>query len=87
MRTAQPRLPTCFCIDFKNLIQGICVSTDVFGRGDYIKCINGAVNYGMSDYSQILGGNDKDGLAQAAETYLHPVGRASRFGTKWSSAS
>ncbi|KAI7290704.1 hypothetical protein KC315_g19799, partial [Hortaea werneckii] len=28
------------------------------------------------------GGSDKESLAQAADTYLHRVGRAGRFGTK-----
>ena len=33
------------------------------------------------------GGSDKDSLAQAADTYLHRVGRAGRFGTKGVSIS
>ena len=36
----------------------------------------------MPDSPANPGGSDKDSLAQAADTYLHRVGRAGRFGTK-----
>ena len=68
--------------DFKNFIHRICVSTDVFGRGIDIERINVAVNYDMPDSPLNPGAGDKDSLAQAADTYLHRVGRAGRFGTK-----
>ncbi|KAI7037659.1 hypothetical protein KC352_g46843, partial [Hortaea werneckii] len=68
--------------DFKNFKHRICVSTDVFGRGIDIERINVAVNYDMPDSPTNPGGSDKESLAQAADTYLHRVGRAGRFGTK-----
>ncbi|KAK3698202.1 Suppressor of the cold-sensitive snRNP biogenesis mutant brr1-1 [Vermiconidia calcicola] len=70
--------------DFKNFIHRVCVSTDVFGRGIDIERINVAINYDMPDATsqQNPGASDKDTLAQAADTYLHRVGRAGRFGTK-----
>lgn len=43
------------------------VATDVFGRGIDIERVNIVVNYDMPD---------------GADTYLHRVGRAGRFGTK-----
>lgn len=58
------------------------MSTDVFGRGIDIERINVAVNYDMPDSPANPGASDKDSLAQAADTYLHRVGRAGRFGTK-----
>jgi len=68
--------------DFKNFVHRVCVSTDVFGRGIDIERINVAINYDMPDSPQNPGASDKDSLAQAADTYLHRVGRAGRFGTK-----
>lgn len=68
--------------DFKNFIYRVCVCTDVFGRGIDIERINVAVNYDMPDSPSNPGASDKDTLAQAADTYLHRVGRAGRFGTK-----
>lgn len=67
---------------FKAYEHRICVSTDVFGRGIDIERINVAVNYDMPDSPQNPGASDKETLAQAADTYLHRVGRAGRFGTK-----
>lgn len=53
--------------EFKEFNKRICVATDVFGRGIDIERINLAINYDMpSD----------------ADSYLHRVGRAGRFGTK-----
>lgn len=43
------------------------VATDVFGRGIDIERVNIVINYDMPD---------------GADTYLHRVGRAGRFGTK-----
>ena len=73
--------------DFKNFVHRVCVSTDVFGRGIDIERINVAINYDMPDSPQNPGSSDKDSLAQAADTYLHRVGRAGRFGTKGVSIS
>lgn len=67
---------------FKAYEHRICVSTDVFGRGIDIERINVAINYDMPDSPQNPGASDVDSLAQAADTYLHRVGRAGRFGTK-----
>ncbi|KAM3416039.1 hypothetical protein BST61_g9525 [Cercospora zeina] len=80
---------------FKNFTHRICVSTDVFGRGIDVEKINLAINYDMPDSTsnkeaerQKTSGADKgsaeykESIAQAADTYLHRVGRAGRFGTK-----
>jgi len=52
---------------FKNFEIRIMIATDIFGRGVDIEKVNVVINYDMpSD----------------ADTYLHRVGRAGRFGTK-----
>lgn len=43
------------------------VATDIFGRGIDIERVNIVINYDMPD---------------SADSYLHRVGRAGRFGTK-----
>lgn len=53
--------------DFKDFNKRICVATDVFGRGIDVNKINLAINYD---------------LPADADSYLHRVGRAGRFGTK-----
>ncbi|KAF2098021.1 putative ATP dependent RNA helicase [Rhizodiscina lignyota] len=58
--------------DFKEFKARICVATDVFGRGIDIERINLAINYD---------------LPADADSYLHRVGRAGRFGTKGLSIS
>ena len=58
--------------EFKEFNKRICVATDVFGRGIDIERINLAINYDLP--------ND-------ADSYLHRVGRAGRFGTKGLSIS
>ena len=50
----------------------MCVATDVFGRGIDVERINLAINYD---------------LPSDADSYLHRVGRAGRFGTKGISVS
>jgi len=57
---------------FKDFQERICVATDVFGRGIDIERINLAINYD---------------LPADADSYLHRVGRAGRFGTKGLSIS
>ncbi|SAM08735.1 hypothetical protein [Absidia glauca] len=52
---------------FKDFEKRIMVATDIFGRGIDIERVNIVVNYDMPD---------------SADTYLHRVGRAGRFGTK-----
>lgn len=52
---------------FKDFEARIMVATDLFGRGIDIERVNVVVNYDMPD---------------AADQYLHRVGRAGRFGTK-----
>jgi len=51
--------------EFKEFNKRICVATDVFGRGIDIERINLAINYD---------------LPSDADSYLHRVGRAGRFG-------
>lgn len=58
--------------EFKEFNKRICVATDVFGRGIDIERINLAINYD---------------LPADADSYLHRVGRAGRFGTKGLSVS
>ncbi|KAI9787878.1 MAG: Suppressor of the cold-sensitive snRNP biogenesis mutant brr1-1 [Peltula sp. TS41687] len=58
--------------EFKDFNKRICVATDVFGRGIDIERINLAINYD---------------LPFDADSYLHRVGRAGRFGTKGLSIS
>ena len=58
--------------EFKEFNKRICVATDVFGRGIDIERINLAINYD---------------LPADADSYLHRVGRAGRFGTKGLSIS
>lgn len=52
---------------FKNSDKRILVSTDIFGRGIDIERVNIVINYDMPD---------------GADSYLHRVARAGRFGTK-----
>lgn len=52
---------------FKDFQKRILVATDIFGRGIDIERVNIVVNYDMST---------------DADSYLHRVGRAGRFGTK-----
>lgn len=53
--------------EFKEYKHRIMVATDLLGRGIDIEGINVVINYDMAD---------------DAESYLHRVGRAGRFGTK-----
>eukprot|EP00388_Colpodella_angusta_P011580 GDKJ01029591.1.p1 GENE.GDKJ01029591.1~~GDKJ01029591.1.p1 ORF type:complete len:427 (+),score=114.80 GDKJ01029591.1:37-1317(+) len=53
--------------EFKNFEKRIMVATDLFGRGIDIERINIVINYDMPEN---------------ADSYLHRVGRAGRFGTK-----
>ncbi|ORY41878.1 P-loop containing nucleoside triphosphate hydrolase protein [Rhizoclosmatium globosum] len=52
---------------FKDFTKRIMVATDVFGRGIDVERVNIVINYDMPD---------------GADSYLHRVGRAGRFGTK-----
>ncbi|KAF2071625.1 hypothetical protein CYY_007051 [Polysphondylium violaceum] len=52
---------------FKNFESRIMVATNIFGRGIDVERVNVVINYDM---------------AESADTYLHRVGRAGRFGTK-----
>jgi ATP-dependent RNA helicase UAP56/SUB2 len=52
---------------FKEGHKRILVATDLVGRGIDIERVNIVINYDMPD---------------SADTYLHRVGRAGRFGTK-----
>jgi ATP-dependent RNA helicase UAP56/SUB2 len=52
---------------FKDFMKRIMVATDIIGRGIDIERVNIVINYDMPD---------------SADSYLHRVGRAGRFGTK-----
>lgn len=65
-RTTQETRMTHFN-DFKDLQKRIAVSTDVFSRGMDVSRVNVVINYDFP---------------LDADTYLHRVGRAGRFGTK-----
>jgi len=52
---------------FKEYKKRIMVATDIFRRGIDIERVNIVINYDMPD---------------SADSYLHRVGRAGRFGTK-----
>ena len=60
---------------FKNNEARLLVATNLFGRGIDIERVNIVINY---DFPQ----SDERSGEQAADTYLHRVGRAGRFGTK-----
>ncbi len=57
---------------FKDFEKRILVATEIFGRGIDIERVNIVINYDMSEN---------------ADSYLHRVGRAGRFGTKGLSVS
>jgi ATP-dependent RNA helicase UAP56/SUB2 len=59
---------------FKNGSKRILVATDLVGRGIDIERVNIVINYDMPET------DDRHG--NGADTYLHRVGRAGRFGTK-----
>lgn len=58
---------------FKDGKTRILVATDLFGRGIDIERVNIVINYDMPETNEFSDG---------ADTYLHRVGRAGRFGTK-----
>eukprot|EP00899_Mesostigma_viride_P021176 jgi/Mesvir1/2905/Mv13976-RA.1 len=59
---------------FKEGHKRILVATDLIGRGIDIERVNIVINYDMPEASDVH--------AHPADTYLHRVGRAGRFGTK-----
>ena len=63
---------------FKDFSKRIMVATDVFGRGIDIERVNIVINYDMPHTLDESANTTEDG----ADTYLHRVGRAGRFGTK-----
>lgn len=60
---------------FKNNESRILVATNLFGRGIDIERVNIVINYDFP-------ADDERSGEKAADTYLHRVGRAGRFGTK-----
>lgn len=60
--------------EFKEGAKRILVATDLVGRGIDIERVNIVVNYDMPETDEKHG--------NGADTYLHRVGRAGRFGTK-----
>jgi ATP-dependent RNA helicase UAP56/SUB2 len=68
---------------FKDFNSRILVTTDLFGRGIDIERVNIVFNYDFPDEDKRGNTNSAETKArQAADTYLHRVGRAGRFGTK-----
>jgi ATP-dependent RNA helicase UAP56/SUB2 len=59
---------------FKQGSKRILVATDLVGRGIDIERVNIVINYDMPETDEMHG--------NGADTYLHRVGRAGRFGTK-----
>jgi ATP-dependent RNA helicase UAP56/SUB2 len=59
---------------FKEGQKRILVATDLVGRGIDIERVNIVINYDMPETDEKKG--------NGADTYLHRVGRAGRFGTK-----
>ena len=60
--------------EFKEGAKRILVATDLVGRGIDVERVNIVINYDMPETDERRG--------QGADTYLHRVGRAGRFGTK-----
>ncbi|GAB4813135.1 hypothetical protein N2152v2_000181 [Parachlorella kessleri] len=60
--------------EFKEGQKRIMVATDLVGRGIDIERVNIVINYDMPETDERHG--------NGADTYLHRVGRAGRFGTK-----
>jgi ATP-dependent RNA helicase UAP56/SUB2 len=60
--------------EFKEGAKRILVATDLVGRGIDIERVNIVINYDMPETDEKHG--------NGADTYLHRVGRAGRFGTK-----
>eukprot|EP00891_Asterochloris_glomerata_P007850 jgi/Astpho2/7850/Aster-06136 len=59
---------------FKEGKTRILVATDLVGRGVDVERVNIVINYDMPETDEVKG--------NGADTYLHRVGRAGRFGTK-----
>ncbi len=69
--------------NFKDFNSRILVTTDLFGRGMDIERVNIVFNYDFPNEDKKGNDNSEETKArQAADTYLHRVGRAGRFGTK-----
>jgi ATP-dependent RNA helicase UAP56/SUB2 len=68
---------------FKNFESRILVSTDLFGRGMDIERVNIVINYDFPTPPPPKPGAEITGKPDTgADSYLHRVGRAGRFGTK-----
>lgn len=65
---------------FKEGHKRILVATDLVGRGIDIERVNIVINYDMPEKTQDKSGQPVPG--SDADSYLHRVGRAGRFGTK-----
>lgn len=75
--SAHHMVDSCRLGVYKNFKAGhkrILVATDLVGRGIDIERVNIVINYDMPQTSDVYG--------NGADTYLHRVGRAGRFGTK-----
>ena len=71
-----PFLPLSLAVykAFKEGQKRILVATDLVGRGIDVERVNIVINYDMPETDERHG--------NGADTYLHRVGRAGRFGTK-----
>jgi len=69
--------------NFKDFNSRILVTTDLFGRGMDIERVNIVFNYDFpNEDKKHNDASEETKSRQAADTYLHRVGRAGRFGTK-----
>ncbi len=71
---------------FKAFEKRILVATDIFGRGIDVERVNVVINYvrqcGLSYSTELIGSASPQDAPGDADSYLHRVGRAGRFGTK-----
>lgn len=68
--------------EFKEGQKRILVATDLVGRGIDIERVNIVINYDMPEAKLGPDASAADKAQAGADTYLHRVGRAGRFGTK-----
>lgn len=67
---------------FKAFEKRILVATDIFGRGIDVERVNVVINYVRCSLSRSTRADPSQDAPSDADSYLHRVGRAGRFGTK-----